>query len=105
MISWWRARRARRQLAALDTLVTGHEERDWKHTGICFIGYEDSWHLAYRYNGGFGYKWLPYRVQRFIVGLWNPVVCHFQGHDYLDEKALGIGTKMTCVQCCAEWET
>lgn len=94
---------ARRRLKALDALVTGHRERDWR-MGLTFSGWRgNKWALLYRMRGGFGWWWLPSSVQHAIVAVWNPIACRVWGHNLLDEKALGIGPGQTCTNCSKEF--
>lgn len=96
---------AKRRLNALDELVTGHKPKEWR-LGLCFI-HTSTRRLAlgYRNKGGFGYRWMPEWLMRSIVKVWNPVTCRIEGHDKLDQKALGMGNKIVCVNCSKEWPT
>lgn len=92
---------ARRRMNKLHELVTGERERDWR-MGLCFV-HAGSWHLAYRVRGGFGRVWLPQPIKTSIADLWNPVVCHFRGHEFFDEREFQISNKIICTMCSREW--
>lgn len=90
---------ARRRLRQLDTLVTGHAERNFR-MGLVFNRWgRNRWTLLWRMNGGFGYRWLSRSGQQAIVNVWNPIMCRWFGHDELDEGQFFKGGQVVCMNC------
>lgn len=58
--------------------------------------------LAYGVRHGFGYYWLPERVQRIIVRVVNRISCRLWGHDDLmwHVAQSELSSHPECVQCC-----
>lgn len=92
---------ARRRLKALDALV--HHGKPDMRFGL-YLSRNSKGKLVYRLRGGFGHRWLPAKVQHVITAIWNPVACHFYGHDFLDEDRLFGNGKIVCTACCKEWK-
>ena len=46
--------------------------------------------FLYGWKHGFGYRWLPDRIQRLIVNTWNPIGCRLYGHSWFGSE---------CVDC------
>lgn len=53
--------------------------------------------LLYGWDHGFG-MWLPYPIQRLIVGAWNRVTCSTLGHGTLVQEEQG--GRVGCTNCC-----
>lgn len=71
-----------------------------KFMGLVRIGH----HLAYGSKHGFGVGWLPFRVQRVIVFVWNHITCFLLGHDVYGPWIIeGIRRDKFCSACCKEW--
>lgn len=104
MIPWL----TRRRLRALDALVTGTQEQDWR-MGLTFSllrRSEHPWALVWRVGGGFGWWWCPPGILRFILLGWNAVVCRISGHDILDEGRYSrypTGAGRVCLNCSKTW--
>ena len=68
--------------------------------------------LLYGYRRGFG-QWIPHRMKRVIVDLWNPIACHLWGHErypdfrqivwHGDKPDLSHITHDRCADCRATW--
>ena len=61
------------------------------------------WWLLYGWKHGFGYGWLPGRIQSAIVAVWNPMICFFKGHDRTIEELrdeLPDDASIECTMCC-----
>ena len=52
--------------------------------------------LAYGLDHGVA-MWMPYRVQRIIVHLWNTITCQAMGHDALTQH--DMHGPVVCVSC------
>lgn len=51
----------------------------FRNFGLAFINKHK---LGYGYKHGFGYKWLPYFIQKIIINIWNFIACRIFGHDW-----------------------
>jgi len=70
------------------------------NSGISRLGH----HLAYRYKGGFGYRWMPYEIQNIVVAIWNNISCRLFGHDPTGEIPGDLPDSKinVCSACCKE---
>lgn len=60
--------------------------------------------MLYGYKHGFGYGWLPDRIQGIIVAVWNFFACFLLGHHFLDYSKINNGNYTVCVNCCKRWD-
>ena len=64
-------------------------------------------HIMYIWDGGW-FKWMPYKLLRKLVHMWNSVVCMIGDHDtfgpIVDEDGTILSPK-TCMHCSMIWKT
>lgn len=69
------------------------------------LAFAEKGHLMYVWNGG-PFQWVPYRMMRAFVRVWNHVICFIRGHDTFgpitDEDGTWIAHK-TCMHCSKIW--